>query len=537
MKLQHFLTYRILSCLLALLALTSSCQDDLPPQDAQQVVLTIQCHTQGFSSNTTRTIDVDYTTNFTKGDEIGIVGVKNGAVMSEYCNLKVTYDGEDWIPENDVEILLEDDITYMAYSPYKADLNTSNLTSITKITKQFSVPSEGQADRATYQAADLLISKKGFITGQILTFNFSHAFSMLEVVLPRTVYKMDNTSGNAELTNYYIRSATYKSITGKTMFEATPNGYRCLITPGEGVTLNGEYTDENGQDRVFTYTLPANTIQAGECRCVVVDNGEKASSFKCQHGDFFLSNGTIVSRDSTMTEAQKAMCIGVIYYLDSKSDAAEEGVKETLNSMGIGSHGYVVALKDAWNISTGEVYINRKWGSKEVDIPEIENSTTIYSHIGDNSGMTNTAAMEKYKNDIDSPLYQAVEDFRTAVPAPANTTGWFIPTVGQWMDMIEKFGQTKVVASDFTRFDWSTDGLSFYHSNDATAISNIRAILNNIPCDYDTIESKVFWSSSEFSITDIGTISFEWNWILFAVYESGKEEGYKALYTRCFLGF
>jgi hypothetical protein len=151
--------------------------------------------------------------------------------------------------------------------------------------------------------------------------------------------------------------------------------------------------------------------------------------------------------------------------------------------------------------------------------------------------MTNTAAMEKYKNDIDSPLYQAVEDFRTAVPAPANTTGWFIPTVGQWMDMIEKFGQTKVVASDFTRFDWSTDGLSFYHSNDATAISNIRAILNNIPCDYDTIESKVFWSSSEFSITDIGTISFEWNWILFAVYESGKEEGYKALYTRCFLGF
>jgi hypothetical protein len=529
MKLQHFLTYRILSCLLALLALTSSCQDDLPPQDAQQVVLTIQCHTQGFSSNTTRTIDVDYTTNFTKGDEIGIVGVKNGAVMSEYCNLKVTYDGEDWIPENDVEILLEDDITYMAYSPYKADLNTSNLTSITKITKQFSVPSEGQADRATYQAADLLISKKGFITGQILTFNFSHAFSMLEVVLPRTVYKMDNTSGNAELTNYYIRSATYKSITGKTMFEATPNGYRCLITPGEGVTLNGEYTDENGQDRVFTYTLPANTIQAGECRCVVVDNGEKASSFKCQHGDFFLSNGTIVSRDSTMTEAQKAMCIGVIYYLDSKDDEIGEEEKATLNSMGIGSHGFVVALRNAYNPETGEGYGVTAWGVYGEDIEEIKNSSDIKSHMGDNSGLTNTAAMWKSSSSSQYASYK-VEMFNKAVPTPANTTKWFLPTLGQWIDMIEKLSDQTMQESQFVTWWWSNYSFGYYFTGNE--YNNIVSKFENSGCTYDKFVNN-YWSSTEFDDIQAGMIYFESSG--FYIYERGK--GDASMYVRCFLGF
>lgn len=519
MKLQHFLTYRILSCLLALLALTSSCQDDLPPQDAQQVVLTIQCHTQGFSSNATRTIDVDYTTNFTKGDEIGIVGVKDGAVMSEYCNLKVTYDGEDWTPEDNVEILLEDDITYMAYSPYKADLNTSNLTSITKITKQFSVPSEGQADRATYQAADLLISKKGFITGQILTFNFSHAFSMLEVVLPRTVYKMDNTSGNAELTNYYIRSATYKSITGKTMFEATPNGYRCLITPGEGVTLNGEYTDENGQDRVFTYTLPANTIQAGECRCVVVDNGEKASSFKCQHGDFFLSNGTIVSRDSTMTEAQKAMCIGVIYYLDSKDDEIGEEEKTTMNNMGIGSHGFVVSLQTA---STGS-----QWGPYR-DIEGITNSTDINSHYGDNSGMTNTAALGAADATNTSYAYHAVQEYEKAYPAPANTTGWFIPTVGQWLDLLEKFSGITL--------NWGYPGWGHY-SYECTNYSNdlhekMEAVFENTQCTHTPIFPGNFWTSSECDSSQALYIYLQWGYLRLC--ETGKSDSYS---VRCFLGF
>lgn len=133
-------------------------------------------------------------------------------------------------------------------------------------------------------------------------------------------------------------------------------------------------------------------------------------------GDYFYSDGTW----STELDPEKTV-IGLVFY--TGNIAAQD---PTL----AGNHpqctnGLVVSLN----------YIQTTWQDMFVDVNSWITENTSYEDITDvnkANGYNNTKAMEEYNNsDPDYPVnaVQKVVDYRTAVPAPENTTSWYLPSI------------------------------------------------------------------------------------------------------------
>jgi hypothetical protein len=120
--------------------------------------------------------------------------------------------------------------------------------------------------------------------------------------------------------------------------------------------------------------------------------------------------------------------------------------------------------------------------------------------------------------------------FNKAVPTPANTTKWFLPTLGQWIDMIEKLSDQTMQESQFVTWWWSNYSFGYYFTGNE--YNNIVSKFENSGCTYDKFVNN-YWSSTEFDDIQAGMIYFESSG--FYIYERGK--GDASMYVRCFLGF
>jgi hypothetical protein len=518
-------------CLVALTTL-SGCSDDITlPETSPQGVLTLSASLQDYNS-TTRTVDIDYSTKFTDGDDMGILGIRDGKVISDVCNIRATYNGTDWT--TDIPIKKYSGVTYIAYAPYKSDLSTTAITCADDIVDQLSVPEQGTYSTEEYKAHDHLIATEGTITEDVLKFTFTHAFGMLEIVLPRTVYKMSQKGGTSTLPNYYIREAEcyYISDNGFKMCETSPNAYRCLVPPGKEVRVYGGYKTFDGRIRDFRYSMAANTLRGGQCRSVVVDRQE-IIDFEYEQGDFFLADGSLVEKDDGLTDEQKEQCIGLVFYANSSSVPMGDGEKEVLNSNGIGAHGYVVALRDAYDPITGDPVSNKMWGPM-FNIEDLDNSEGLDDYLTDYSGLSKTQAMmtaSAATSYYTSCAAHSVALFEQEVPAPNHTTGWFIPSVGQWVHMIEKLANVSVSSNDFTVHSWSTDSLSYQCTFSTDVVSKIDKKFKKAG-NYDTLGSS-YWTSVELS--DYQAVYITVSGSILNIFEAHKGSGGKKV--RCFLAF
>lgn len=154
-------------------------------------------------------------------------------------------------------------------------------------------------------------------------------------------------------------------------------------------------------------------------------------------GDIMLKDGTVVWRYN-MTEQQKADAIGVVVYLYRDPSRAERAVRDKL---GHPAKGLVLALKNAAE--------NVAWCKKEVFVgeytyPEIGRA---YNHP-EGYSITNKIIKEKPWG-YNYPAFDAVVSYRSMVPAPSNTTGWYMPSIGEWLDIISQDGIGRV---DITKF-------------------------------------------------------------------------------------
>lgn len=521
----------ILLCLISLVAL-SSCTDDAPMPDASpEGELHIEAILKGYSGADTRTVDVDYSTRFAKGDKMGILAIRNGQVMSEVCNIRATYSGDRWTADS--KLRQYNGATFVAYYPYKSDLNTSLITCAEDLKAQLDIPEKGTYDAEEYKAHDWLIASEGTVSEGVLTFTFTHAYPMLEIILPRTVYYMTQKGNTSTLSNYYIRQAEYYYISDAQykMCETSPNAYRCLVPPDEDVIVWGGYLDADKKEHDFGYTLKAHTLKAGECRSVVVDQ-QTVVYFNYSQGDYFLADGNLVEKDKGLTEEQQEQCIGVVFYTNSSSVSMGSAEKEALTEIGVAPHGYVVALRDAYDPTTGATIANKMWGPS-IDIEDLDNINDIESYLTDYSGLDKTQAMAATSlgKDYTNYVTYGIDLFAQQVPAPSHTTGWFLPSAGQWIHMLSKLGGVSLSSSDFTVHSWSTKQVSCHYEYTGDEYTK----LNNKFKDsgtYDAVEGA-FWTSNELGISDAAYVYFSTS--AFDIYECHKGDAWKKI--RCFLAF
>lgn len=147
------------------------------------------------------------------------------------------------------------------------------------------------------------------------------------------------------------------------------------------------------------------------CKVTVVAGVESAKV-----GDYFYSDGTW----STELDPEKTV-IGLVFYTGNIQ--AED--RALASDFPVCTNGLVVSLN----------YIQTTWQDMYVDVNSWVTGNTSCDAITDvnkANGYSNTKAMEEYN--AGSPDYpvnavQKVVDYRTTVPAPENTTSWYLPSI------------------------------------------------------------------------------------------------------------
>ena len=521
------------------------------------------------SGTSTRTAENQYTTTFTAGDAIGVYAIdKNGHILPAATNLRleaVTVAASDaasggsiltWQTADGKTPLYIPGGTYYAYYPYQADsymagkvpdTATGPLAASTTAADFFKdltaawTPSADQSSHDKYTAQDLMIAK-GSMAEDIpaerrkLSFSMAHRMALVVIDLPRTKYTL-----STDVAYTWTVSAQNSVFSGFTPCRVDDGTYRYLIPPvpanaadAAKPLLSGSYT--KGDASVAGWSFNAD-VAAGDYKEYVVDGGSATvipKAHTLQAGDFYMKDGSLIGKNESLSAAQQADCIGIVFCTDASRIG--DGEKTKLKDLGVTSpHGLVMALTNAGN--------GCRWGNYDVDEnkngqsgePFKENIATLqkqYNHI---NGYAEThwigdkikdSAESGYTTDTYKAFYVALNYGTTTTgtaqyAAPEKTTGWFLPSMGQWWDILENLGGV-----DLSSYKTSTK--SYGEINDAanTTINNLNSYMQRVAGAALFEIYTVFWSSSEYDVANacyvgfgVGYLYLDWS------YKYGRDFG------------
>ena len=165
-------------------------------------------------------------------------------------------------------------------------------------------------------------------------------------------------------------------------------------------------------------------------------------------GDIMLNDGTLVKADD-ITEEQKAQAIGVVAFLYKDQDRVGADVRAKL---GRDAKGLVLALKNAdtekaaWAVSSKE----------EIGTP-YDKLGEAYANSYDGYSIAQKILTGGKDLESDYVAFGLVQKFRQSRPAPAATTEWYIPTIGEWSDIWSDAG---IGGADIQKIKDQMDGES-----------------------------------------------------------------------------
>ena len=472
----------------AAVLLTACTQEELPLPDTNNAApLTITITDGGYALTTsaggsrkaaTRATEDGYRTEFTTGDACGLYLVRGGAVV--YDNVKLTATtGTDgslaWQPEAGVTLGggLPDE-KFFLYYPYRANM-TDKVTASATSDEEFFAPLisgwQPEADQSDYTAgytASDLMTAKGTASkadGKLsLSFAMTHRMALAVIEMPKTVYKFTDTS----ISDYTVASSADFTAEVKP-YRNSDGTYRYIVNPAaQPVSLTGSY--DNGKKE---FTVTPNGIVTGNYKTYKVDGGWKEITHNLQAGDYLLADGNLVGKDETLTTGQQADVIAIVFRAGHHANDGSD-----YSSTGIGSekcHGYAVALTDAtsshcmWGVYMAELgcYPTDGSGNKQNNYsnPDIDWSGYSYTQtiITAAGGKENLNATEQAGYPA---TWYAVVDYETKVKAPTNSSGWYLPSIGQMWNIYQQRGLLTSASGSSLKNDdyWS----SSEHYNDPT---------------------------------------------------------------------
>lgn len=224
-------------------------------------------------------------------------------------------------------------------------------------------------------------------------------------------------------------------------------------------------------------------------------------------GDFYCkssggSTGYLIPGDASLTTEQQAACIGIVYSTDASRIGA--AATQALNTKGVSTpHGLVMALTNA---SDG-----CRWGSYGKDEnsggadgePFKANTDQLQKQYRNVDGYGETHwIIDTYENsgsDLQNTYtaFYHANRYGTAsgtekYAAPSNTTGWFIPGIGQWWDILSNLG-----GINLDKYKDDTGSNTYIDDAAPIAVANMNTYLQKISGATQFSTGTYFWSSSE----------------------------------------
>ncbi len=334
------------------------------------------------------------------------------------------------------------------------------------------------------------------------------------------------------------------------------------ITAPEGVTIaaasdgslsgsNGSYTLSDGNVVTITNDYGARIgikglyeVADGTTYTLKSDLLIEYSLADARVGDFYCKNssgeGYLIPGDiAQLTEERQAACIGIVYSTDV--NRIGKAAKEVLTDKGITPHGLVMALTNASNsCNWGEPFRDENSNGSEGE-PFKENTDPLqkqYNNVDgygethwiiDTYGNDGTALPDTYTAFYHASRYGTAESNTGKYAAPSNTTGWFIPSMGQWWDILSNLGKI-----DLTSYRNSADSYANIGRTVPTAVYNINTYLQKISDATPFSTNTYFCSSSEYNHLSACNVLFYSDGGL-GLHYSGKERSERRL--RCSFAF
>lgn len=447
-------------------------EDEPGHAEAPMAQLTVSVADGGFGSDSrAEEVDGGYATAFTEGDACGLYLVRGGTVV--YDNVKLTATaGADgaiaWKPEVDLNGGLDGE-SYFLYYPYRSEM--PELTDLTDDAAFFGPlidtwePAADQSDYAAYTASDLMTAKGRLMRSDasttVLSFAMTHRMALAVVEMPKTVYKFTDSD---------IHDYTVTTVADFTGSDAKPcrmadGSYRYIVKPASGAekSITGYYAKGSKE-----FTLTTGDMAVGHYKTYRVDGApvtEKEHTL--QAGDFLLNDGSLVGKDD-LTEAQKSSVSAIVFWIASKTPTEGRRTPASLTDDIIMhaehpncTHGLAVAVREvtyatsstmAWQ-DPGESVGDWQAGEERYR-PSDDGFVSIASGTGADDpinriyGYQNTVVLRAYnayctasnKPDCIVRPVAALDEFikSNVCPAPAGSTGWFLPSVKELYTLCHK---------------------------------------------------------------------------------------------------
>lgn len=471
-------------------------------------VLTIQAAESGFEAADaeSRATDNGKTTEFENGDQMGLFVVRdNGSVVK--ANEPITYDGTTWSTTTPVYYYTDAD--YIAYFPYDEDLSVSATatedieTAIAgAFDKYFEANKADQSDLKTYRNADLVLSTitakdlaKQTSDNKTLTFALKHNYSMIELNVPS--YKYSYTYGEG-IKEFSVPMSNFNVTLGDTEVKPCHIGdgvYRMLVEPGEEIKLTGSFEDPKDQRPVnFSNASKTKNLAAGSyVKYNITYDGDPDDEVVERNiiGDYYCQDGSIYPSD---LQAVPDNVIGIVFSTVGDADFAEGDYQY-----------YVVSIKERKDLG---FYINKSEkdmsdGEKKDAKANISGVSNYDSSTEDNfklcfndmGGFASTNKIAESYNIISdlTKNWKDNEDFA----APAGTTDWFIPSIGQWAKLQD------VLKTEVTYTYESTPKLKA--NTEGQVQQKMNSLLKRVISDSDSQNfSRCLWSITQTEVDSEG---------------------------------
>lgn len=506
--------YKIFAAAVFTACLASCSQDEflISESDGTQA-LTVTVTDGGYQSDggtPTRAAENGYATVFTAGDACGLYIVDGGKTV--VSNLKIVATEVDGVPQwktadgTDIYVDKAAGASYFLYYPYQAADDMEGKTDVSATTDDQAFfaplieewqPKTDQSDYATGYSASDLMTATGSVSGNSISFNMTHRMALTVIDLPGTVYQFTDPT----IPDYTVQGSA--EFTGEAKpCRMTDGTYRYIVNPAlcDQPQVTGIYADGKKE-----FSFNPSDLTASTYKTYKVDGGISASSkqdYDLQVGDYFLVDGRLLTKDTdlgatTLTDK----IIGLVFNIGRNSrDKSDYTIPLTVGGPTLGTtvHGYVVAITEAhnttlfWEQGPNNEKDRRVYASTDnADWNGYNNHKKIKEFLRNNTSsgwelkhFPAAFVCETYgKRTIDLNGNTTNDfDWQKSFVAPHNTSGWFLPSLGQLRrlrgqrDFLnQQLSKVKKLISDdeLKRYvNFNDDGLHYWSSSESNTFNN-----------------------------------------------------------------
>lgn len=430
----------------------------------------------------------NYITKFEEGDKMGVYAfTDDGTVMCKNLPMTYTVDGK-WA--SDSPLYFYKNATYIAYSPYNANISNVELTNenaISAITNYFVTTVFTDASK-NYSECDLMTASA--VTdnnlpeadASAITFNFAHAMSMVEFIIPVKNYKSLTTGYEYSGPVFDVKLQKQEGAGAKVDVTALALGkgvYRSLLAPvaadvaDKDMTFHGEMMVGDGTQPVYFSTQTAFKPEAGKYKKVTVSYTNSPDPAVGERdlkvGDYYYSDGGIVPVETNVADVPKKNLVGLVFSLTTSAEDQARGWKQ----------GYVVAIKTVlakWGAGAATEYLNK------------DDADAKTAFIANMNGYDMTVEMRKVQGNSDN-ICTALSSFEPKLTI-GTISGWYCPSPGQLVAVLENLGG--YIPSD------SEDYLTHNNSR-SSAVTALNTRMQSIVGDSSSDFGEFTWSAAESS--------------------------------------